>query len=120
MKKQPPNKDVPVALLTLESFEKTLNREKPILLLCMSRRDQNQEQLDILTNISKEYGGILEIYQLAEEFIGPLMEKLGFSGTPTFFIFSEGKEKGRLLGVADESELKDFLFRTLPFLQDDQ
>lgn len=100
-------------LIKTESFgPEVLLEERPVLLACIRRDYDYAGQTKVLGGISKKYGKGLKICLLAEDSIGAVM-KLGIEGSPAFIIFHEGKEKGRMLGKADNKSLSCFVSRTL-------
>jgi hypothetical protein len=48
-------------------------------------------------------------YSLEQEFIEPFKENYHVVGTPTLFILLAGQEKARLLGLADQKTIMDFV-----------
>ena len=90
-----------------------LKESRPVLVLCMHRDSEFQEQIDIIRGICRSYGGRLKACLIEEEFIEPFKEKVNIKGTPTFMIFIGGTEEGRMLGQAEQQTLEDFLSRTL-------
>ena len=50
---------------------------------------------------------------LEEELINGFRQMLHIKGTPVYLLFFQGKEKGRMLGMAGEEQLTAFLFRYL-------
>lgn len=108
------NKESSISLIKLDNFNKeVLEEKKPILLLCMTRNDEFQQQMGVIEDISKKYGEELKIGLIDEEFIGVFKQKFNIKGTPTFLIFVKGQEKSRMLGEGDQKTLKEFLLRTL-------
>ena len=93
--------------------DEVLSLTKPVLLLCMPRGDDFPSQMSLLEDIAARHGLGLKVGLLAEEFIETFKKKLDISGTPTFLIFSEGKEKNRMLGLADAQTLESFVLGTI-------
>lgn len=97
-----------------ESFDsEVLAEKKPVLLACISRDYDYDEQTGVLGGISGKYGKRLKVCLLDEDSIGAFM-KFGVEGSPAFIIFHEGEEKGRMLGKADKESLNSFIIKTLP------
>jgi hypothetical protein len=102
-----------------ENIEQEVIAEKrPLLLLCMPRDDQFSKQLKILADIAGEYGPTIKVGFLQEELIDVFKKNYGFIGTPTYLILSEGKEKGRLLGLADRERLADLILTLTSAVKD--
>lgn len=97
-----------------DSFvREVLEESRPVLVLCMHRDSEFQEQIDVIEGMCKTYGERLKACLIEEEFIGGFKEKFNVKGTPTFMIFIGGTEEGRMLGQAEQQTLEDFLSRTL-------
>ncbi len=95
----------------MDNFDFEITAEKrPVLLACIRRDDEYREQTEVLESISRRYGDELKICLLNEDFI-EIYRKLGIVGTPTFIIFYEGREKGRMLGKVDREKLSSFVFK---------
>jgi thioredoxin-like negative regulator of GroEL len=97
-------------------FEQNIiQSEKPVLLLCIHSGTELTGQLALLKELSVSYDETIAVHILAVEFVPAFMERFGVTGTPTFFIFDKGEEKGRLLGHADLARLNQFLAKHLIF-----
>lgn len=106
-----------VSLVGLDDFQKeVLTEVKPVLLLCLSKDKSLQAQMSEIEKIQSEYGRFLKICLLDEDFLGVFMERYNVKGTPTFLIFSDGKERERLLGRVNHQELTRFILQALPVL----
>ncbi len=77
-----------------------------------------KDQVKVLEDLSTKYGDALKVY-LLDEGLAEAYKALNINGSPTFVIFHEGKEKGRMLGKVDIDALISFVSGTLPNLQDD-
>lgn len=99
----------------LEDFEKEVLKETmPVLVLCMHRDSDFQRQIEVIERITaKTYGDRLKVCLLEEESVGVFRKRYGVGGTPTFLIFTGGREMSRLLGQAEPEILKEFLSQTL-------
>ena len=104
-----------IYLIGLEDFENEVLKEKiPVLVLCMHQDPEFYSQIEIVDRIKDEiYGGGLKICLLEEESLGVFKTKYNVGGTPTFLVFSNGKEIARMLGQIEPAILKEFLFETL-------
>jgi len=99
-----------VSLIRPENFEREVIAEKkPLLLLCMHRNEEFSNQLKVIEAIARKYSNELKVGLLDEEFIKPFKENYGVVGTPTFLILVQGKERGRMLGLADPETLMDLI-----------
>jgi len=99
----------------LEDFEREVLKEKmPVLVLCMHQDPDLHGQIELVEHITaKTYGDRVKMCLLEEESVEVFRETYGVSGTPTFLIFTGGREMSRLLGQADPEILKEFLSQTL-------
>ena len=86
---------------------------KPVLLLCMPRGDDFPSQVRLLEDIAARHGLRLAAGLLAEEFIDGFKKKYDIPGTPTYLIFSEGRERNRLMGLADFQSLESFVLTNI-------
>jgi thioredoxin-like negative regulator of GroEL len=99
-----------VSLIRPENFEQeVIAEEKPVLVLCMPRDIEFAGQLELLEDVARQHGEDLKIGFLEEEFIDAFKKIYDVLGTPTFLIFIEGKEKRRLLGLADHETITAFI-----------
>ena len=109
-----------ITSILFDNFKSEIIEEKrPVLLACLNRYLEFEEQVEVLESISKKYGEALKICLLSEDFIRVFSWTYAIKGTPTFLIFDGGKERNRLLGKADSEKLITFILQTLPYLQDD-
>ena len=76
-----------------------------------------RQQIEALESVSKKYSGdSVKICLLNEDFIKS-HRHFRIAGSPTFIIFYQGREKGRMLGKADKESLSSFILQTLPNLR---
>jgi thioredoxin-like negative regulator of GroEL len=93
-----------------QNFEQEVVLEKrPVLLLCMPRDEEFFKQVEVLEDVAEMHGQALKVGVVEDEFIECFREDLGIRGTPTFLILVQGKERGRMLGLADPARLTDFI-----------
>ena len=99
-----------VSLIRPENFEREVVAEKkPVLVLCMPRDTEFPKQLEVIEDIARQYSEELKVGLLQEEFIEAFKKNYGVLGAPTFLILVEGKEKRRLLGLADHETITAFI-----------
>ena len=99
-----------VSLIRPENFEKeVIGEKKPVLLLCMHRDEEFPNQLKVIEAIATKYSDELKVGLLEEEFIEAFKKNYGVIGTPTYLILIGGKERGRMLGLADQETLTDLV-----------
>jgi len=104
-----------ICLVGSEDFEQeVLKKNVPVLVVCIHNDSEIEGQVEVINYVTaKPYGERLHVCLLKEECLGIFSEKYKVSGTPTFLIFSDGEEIGRLLGQVDATTLKEFLSKTL-------
>ncbi|MCK9363413.1 MAG: thioredoxin family protein [Syntrophales bacterium] len=103
-----------IASLGLDEFEeKVLKDSNPVLVLFMRHDPEFKEQIGSIKDICTNYAGRLKVYLLGDEALRTFRESFAVKGTPTFLLFMNGIEKGRLLGQVDSTDLNDFLSRML-------
>ena len=83
--------------------------QKPVLILCMPFNEEFPSQLKIMEAIATQFGPKLKVGLLEEAFIETFKKNLQITGTPTFLLMEHGKEKGRMIGLADQQALADFV-----------
>ena len=99
-----------ISLIRPENFEQEVVEEKkPVLLLCMHRDEEFPNQMKVIEAIASKYSDELKVGLLEEEFIEAFKKNYGVIGTPTFLLLIEGKERGRMLGLADQKMLTDLI-----------
>jgi thioredoxin-like negative regulator of GroEL len=99
-----------VSLIRPENFEREVVAEnKPVLLVFMSWDEEFLKQLELIEEIARRHNQDLKVGLLQEEFIEAFKKQYGVLGTPTFLILVEGKEKRRLLGLADYETITAFI-----------
>lgn len=108
-----------ISSVGLDDFhKKVLEESKPVLVLCMHRDSDFQEQIDVIEGVCRTMVRRLKACLMEEEFIGAFKEKFEVKGTPTVMIFIGGVEKGRMLGQVEQKALKDFVSQTLSLDQE--
>jgi thioredoxin-like negative regulator of GroEL len=99
-----------VCLIRSENFEHEVIAEKrPVLLLCMPRDEEFPNQLKVLEDIATKYSQELKVGVLEEGLIEAFKKNYSVIGTPTFLLLVEGKERDRMLGIADREMLTNLI-----------
>jgi thioredoxin-like negative regulator of GroEL len=99
-----------VSLIRPENFEReVIGEKKPVLLLCMPRDEEFPNQLKVIEAVARKYRMELRVGVLEEEFIEAFKKNYRVIGTPTFLLLVEGKERGRMLGLADYQMLTNLI-----------
>ncbi len=93
-----------------ENFEQeVITEKKPLLLLIMPPGGEFPAQVGLVEEIEKSHGAKLKVGFVQDYFISKVKEKYKITGTPTFLVLQEGKEKDRLLGLASRETLMSFI-----------
>lgn len=102
-------------IVGLEDFDREIVKAgMPVLVLCMHQDSEIDSQIEVVETVTSEtYANRLKVCLLQEECVEVFREEYGVGGTPTFLIFSGGRERNRLLGEVDTGTLKEFLSRSL-------
>lgn len=85
-------------------------------MVCLKQGLEYKQQLGAVEQIALRCGAALKVCLAAQEDLCAIGDAYHTTGTPTFLFFQRGKEKGRLLGQADEAGLMSFVDRFLPGL----
>jgi len=108
-----------VTVISNRNFEaQILGTHRPVLLLCMPNWQTCSAQVDVLRAVSDAYGDLIRVCRLGEDFIKGFKQMYNIKGMPVFLLLERGKEKNRMLGMADREHLEVFLNQNLKFLKD--
>lgn len=83
--------------------------QEPFLLAFLKRNERFLEQSRILDDAFREYGDKVHCYLFDADYLDTAMDRFLVKGTPTFLLFSEGREVDRLIGESDRETLDDFI-----------
>jgi hypothetical protein len=111
-------REYPIKLIKVNEFDQEIDSTgKPVLMLCIRRDYEFNSQTDLIRDVlGRMVQGFpidLKVCLMDEESRPALNDKLDLQGSPAFLLFERGKEKNRLLGIADEERLMGFLSSTL-------
>lgn len=103
-----------IHFITPDNFvDEVITDPGPFLLLCMPEDDDFLSQLKIIEVMARRHVSWLKVGIVGDAFIQYFKQKLNAVGTPTFLIFFDGKERNRLLGLADPKGLEQFVFEVM-------
>lgn len=103
-------KEKSISLIIADNFQQEILEEKnPVLLLCSDYNSEFPNLFSILQNLTQTMKGGLKVGILAEDFTKPFQDSYRVIGTPTFLLFDQGRERGRLLGQTDLKTLTDWI-----------
>jgi thioredoxin-like negative regulator of GroEL len=86
---------------------------QPLLVAFLKRNERFRAQAQALDEASKRYAGDLNCYLYAHDYLDTAMQRFLVKGTPTFLLFSRGREVDRLIGDSDRDTLDDFIKNSL-------
>jgi thioredoxin-related protein len=97
----------------MDNFESEIWLElRPVLLACIHRRFEAKEQLKILEEVSRKIDWNVKIC-LSYKGHSDSYQVLSVEGTPTFLLFADGEEIGRVLGKVSPEALIKFVSEKL-------
>jgi len=97
----------------IDNFESEIRLEpRPVLLACIHRGFEGREQLKVLEAVSRKIARDVKICLLYEG-LSDAYQVLSVEGTPTFLLFVDGEEAGRLLGKVPPETLIGFVLEKL-------
>ena len=103
-----------VCLITPDNFAReVVSGREPILILCMPSDEQFSLQLKVLEEIAERYFKKIKVGWLKETLLETFKKNMNICGTPTFLMMLHGKEINRMIGIADQNTLDDFVIRSL-------
>ena len=90
-------------------FNPEIIKGKGMSLVAYIYRDSGfKQQVKVLNDLSKTLKNVIQIFLMENDDVRKYQE-FDISGSPTFVLFYNGEEKGRLLGKADTKTLTDFI-----------
>lgn len=97
----------------MDNFESEITLElRPVLMACIRRGFEEKEQLKILKAVSSKIARNVKIC-LVYEGTNDAYRVLSVEGTPTFLLYVDGEEVGRVLGKVNPETLIDFVLENL-------
>lgn len=81
----------------------------PCLIAFLKRNERSMTQRQILDAASQDMGDKLRYYLYHEDYLDTAMQQYLVKGTPTFLLFAQGREVGRLIGESDRETLDEFV-----------
>lgn len=88
--------------------------QEPFLVAFLKHNERFRDQSNILNETIKRYGDKVHCYLYDEDYLDTAMDRFRVKGTPTFLLFSEGREVDRLMGESDRETLDDFIKNSIP------
>lgn len=85
----------------------------PLLVAFLKRNERYSTQVEALEGTCRDYGRGLRCFLYNADYLDTATERFAVQGTPTFLLFSRGREVNRLIGESDRATLDEFV-RTVP------
>jgi len=82
---------------------------EPFLVAFLKRNERFRTQSKILDDASLSHADKLRCYIYDSDYLDTAMQRFMVKGTPTFLLFSEGREVDRLIGESDRETLDAFI-----------
>lgn len=95
-----------VDINNLES--EVLGQDLPVLLACL-QSGPTVEQEETLTAVHSGLDKTVKVLLVDEDSVEPFKNRFKVMGTPTFLLFHHGRERERMLGMADPDRLTSFV-----------
>lgn len=81
----------------------------PLLVAFLKRNERYPAQVGVLEDACREYGKSLRCFLYNSDYLDTATERFAVQGTPTFLLFSRGREVNRLIGESDRATLDEFV-----------
>lgn len=103
-----------VQTFSSEAFQSALTEgEVPMLVACLAEGPEFSKTMGVLQSATKDLDRPIKVGVIGEDIRKVFMRRFGIPGTPTFVVFQQGREVGRLLGMADRETIRDFLHKSV-------
>jgi len=94
-----------------------MKTRQPVLLGYFSKNARLREYLDVLEKTASRFDDAVKVCFMEACDAGAFSRKYEIEGSPTFLVFRDGQERGRMLGKISPRELVDFIIKTVPSVQ---
>jgi thioredoxin-like negative regulator of GroEL len=92
-----------------QDFDLELRGGQPFLVAFLKKNERFRAQIRVLNDAESQHAGRLNCYLYAEDYLDTAMQRFTVKGTPTFLLFSGGREVDRLIGESDRETLDEFI-----------
>ncbi len=82
---------------------------EPFLVAFLKRNERFRRQFRALDEASERHADRLRCFLYDTDYLDTAMQRFMVKGTPTFLLFSEGREVDRLIGESDRETLDEFI-----------
>lgn len=83
--------------------------QEPFLVAFLKRNERFRDQTKALDNASRDFADKIQCYLFDADYLDTAMQRFMVKGTPTFLLFSHGREVDRLIGDSDRETLDEFI-----------
>lgn len=102
-----------VKTITPQEFDLELHGVQPFLLAFLKRNERFRAQSRALDEAARRHARSLSCYIYSQDYLDTGMQRFVIKGTPTFLLFSGGREVDRLIGDSDPETLDEFICGSL-------
>ncbi|WP_243545412.1 thioredoxin family protein [Pseudodesulfovibrio tunisiensis] len=88
-------------------------QDRPMLVAFLKRNDRYRMQEQALDDVARRYSGRVRCFLFDADFLEAAMKRFMVRGTPTFLLFEQGRETGRIIGETDSDGLDELLHSVL-------
>jgi len=101
-------------VLEPQAFEVELQSDgAPLLVAFLKHNERFRGQYRALDEASDRFGDRLRCFLYDTDYLDMALNRFLVKGTPTFLLFSDGREVDRLIGESDRETLEDFIHEAL-------
>ena len=86
---------------------------EPLLVAFLKRNERFRSQYQALDEASRRFQGKLRCVLYDTDYLDMAVNRFMVKGTPTFLLFSEGREVDRLIGESDRASLEEFMLNAI-------
>ncbi|BDQ33238.1 thioredoxin family protein [Pseudodesulfovibrio portus] len=93
-----------------QAFDMELEGGSGLLLVAFLKRNERFAfQAEAVERVEQARSGSVRCFLFNADYLDTAMERFAVKGTPTFILFDQGREVGRLIGESDSDALNEFL-----------
>lgn len=104
-----------VKTLEPHAFDVELSSSRaPLLVAFLKQNERYRDQSRIMNDACERYGDKVNCFLYDADYLDTAMDRFMVKGTPTYLLFSGGREIDRLMGESDRETLDDFIKKAIP------
>lgn len=96
-----------------EEIRQMSESSTPVLVAFLRSSKRYSDQFEILDKIQKRLGSRIRCMFYSDSFLDEAMRSHLVQGTPSYLLFKDGWEVGRLIGRSDDISMTEFINRCL-------